>query len=156
MEGHGRIPIQVDFSSKKGWLNPSTVVDHFGSWNNAIIAAGFAPNSASIGYVCYAKDGHLCRSYSELIIDDWLTDNGIEHEKEVNYPGSKLIADWRIGREFVEYLGIDMERDNKISQNYIKTLERKRRICAEHGLILTELTLAKPDTLRRKILDRLG
>ncbi|WP_353682957.1 hypothetical protein [Candidatus Aquicultor secundus] len=60
---YGRRPIQVDFTTKKGWLSPSTVAEHFGTWNQAIKEAGFSPNSASIGYICRAKDGHLCRSH---------------------------------------------------------------------------------------------
>jgi hypothetical protein len=49
-----------------------------------------------------------------------------------------------------------MQRAEEISYSYIRALERKRRICADQGLILIELTSAKPDTLRRNILDRLG
>ncbi|MDI6816014.1 MAG: hypothetical protein QME41_02325 [Actinomycetota bacterium] len=139
VDKQGRIPTQVEFSRKRGWLNPSTVVGHFGSWNKAIAEAGFQPNSASIGYMCFARDGHLCRSYSELLIDDWLTDNGIGHDKEVKYPGSRLVADWKVGNIFIEYLGIDMQRDNAISRNYLETLERKRRICLALGVRLLEI-----------------
>lgn len=139
VERQGRIPTQVEFSRKKGWLNPSTVVDYFGSWNKAIEEAGFSSNSASMGCVCFAKDDHMCRSYSELLIDDWLADKGIKHEKEVRYPGSRLVADWKVGNTFIEYLGIDMQRDNAISRNYIQTLERKRKICSALGVKLLEL-----------------
>ncbi|HCG98485.1 MAG: hypothetical protein A2074_04905 [Candidatus Aquicultor primus] len=145
VDKQGRIPTQVEFSHKRGWLNPSTVVGHFGSWNKAIEEAGFLSNSASIGYVCFAKDGHLCRSYSELLIDDWLTDNGVRHDKEVKYPGSRLVADWKVGNMFIEYLGIDTRRDNVISRNYLETLERKRRICLALGVRLLEL---RPDDLK--------
>jgi hypothetical protein len=44
----------------------------FGSWNNAIRLAGFEPNSVIFSKKFLAKDGHVCDSYAEKIIDDWL------------------------------------------------------------------------------------
>lgn len=120
------MPTQAEFSAEKGWVHLSTVVAHFSSWSAAITEAGFLPNSASIGRICRAKDGHLCRSHAEILIDNWLFERDIAHEKEVRYPESKLVADWVIGSTFVEYLGIDMTNENPISQEYAQALARKK------------------------------
>lgn len=136
---NGRIPFYEEFNSNPKYPNPETYKVAFGSWNKAIEAAGFDPNSSSLGRVCIAKDGHKCRSFAEKIVDDWLFENGILHEKEVFYPNSRLRADWRIGSTFVEYLGLSLDGEGKLYRHYQLALERKRSICLISKMPLIEL-----------------
>ena len=49
----------------------------FGSWNNAVEAAGFKPNPVLFAEKHTADDGHHCDSLAEKIIDDWLNSQKI-------------------------------------------------------------------------------
>ena len=61
-----------------------------------------------------ARDGHVCDSYEEAAVDDFLYQNGIEHKKVLRrwalsqyfYRNSYSYPDWIIHGEFVEYLGL--------------------------------------------------
>ncbi len=80
----------------------------FGSWNNAVKAAGLKPNRSHDHrmykrVITKAKDGHLCDSISEALIDNWLTDSGIKHVRDSAYPNSGHKADWAISKKtFIE------------------------------------------------------
>lgn len=115
----------------------------FGSWNNAVIAAGFQPNRSHSQrmYKCAkvkALDGHLCDSISELVIDNWLTKNNICHKKNVPYPETNSKADWAIfiGNQkiFIEYFGLAND-----SPRYDRTIKRKKELCHKHNLRLIEI-----------------
>lgn len=61
----------------------------FGSWLRALVLAGVLEDGTqrtSRGIRCIANDGHECYSLAEKIIDDWLSSQGIPHEKEPQYP----------------------------------------------------------------------
>jgi len=115
----------------------------FGSWNNAIIAAGFKPNRSHSQrmYKCAntkALDGHLCDSISELIIDNWFMENNISHERDVSYPTTNHKADWAINVKgqavFVEYFGLAND-----SPRYDRTIRKKKMLCRKHKLTLIEI-----------------
>ena len=55
---NGRIPLKREFNSFEVFKN------EFGSWNNAIIAAGFDPNPILFAKKFIAGDGHRCDSFS--------------------------------------------------------------------------------------------
>ena len=115
----------------------------FGSWNNAIIAAGFQPNR-SHDHRMYkriktkAMDGHLCDSISEATIDNWFTENKILHKRNVPYPETNHTADWSIelrGRViFIEYFGLA-----KDSPRYDRSIAKKKTICCKHKIKLIEV-----------------
>jgi hypothetical protein len=73
-----------------------------------------------------ARDGHICDSKEEAMIDDFLCNNGIEHTKVLRrwalsqyfYPGSFSYPDWIIHGEFVEYLGLSgvLDYDKKVQR----------------------------------------
>ena len=118
-------------------------VHSFGSWNNAIVAAGLEPNRSHNQqmYKCtHAKalDGHICNSVSELIIDNWLTENKIIHDRNVPYPKTNHKADWGINFKgeivFVEYFGLA-----KDSPRYDKSVEKKKDICRKYKIPLIEI-----------------
>jgi len=80
----------------------------------------------------FARDGHLCDSVSEAIIDDWLTSHHITHEHHVGYPHGNYKADWRLrDGTFVEYFGLA-----KDSPRYDRTIKEKENLCRELNLAL--------------------
>ena len=112
----------------------------FGSWNNAIIAAGFQPNRSHNQRMykrvfTKALDGHFCDSISELLIDNWLYKNKILHERDVHYPGTHHKADWAIIIEkqkiFVEYFGLAND-----SPRYDRAVKEKKKLCEKHKISL--------------------
>lgn len=115
----------------------------FGSWNKAIAAAGFQPNRSHNQrmYKCAkikAQDGHLCGSISEALIDNWLTENNIFHEKDVLYPETNHKADWSIFVEgqkiFIEYFGLAND-----SPRYDRTIQKKKRLCQKYKIRLIKI-----------------
>ncbi|MFQ5340802.1 MAG: homing endonuclease associated repeat-containing protein [Anaerolineae bacterium] len=132
---NGRPPRCIDFERRSP--NRWTVVSKFGSWNNAVEAAGFETNSPSgFGSGTFAADGHWCDSQAERVIDDWLFQNGVPHGKEPDYPGDNSYrADWLIGDTLIEYAGLSMA-------HYRRQLALKREIAEQFGypLIILEST----------------
>ena len=114
-------------------------IREYGSWNKAILAAGFTPNRSHSQRMykranAMAEDGHLCDSIPEAIIDNWLVARGIAHEKDIFYPTTKHKTDWSINGIFIEYFGLA-----KDSSRYDRTLKKKRNLCREHNIHLIEL-----------------
>lgn len=115
----------------------------FGSWNNAVSAAGFLPNRSHNQRMykrssAKSADGHYCDSISELLIDNWLAGNKIKHHRNTSYPDTGHKADWSINSKnkivFVEYFGLA-----KDSQRYDHSIKRKRALCRKHNIKLIEI-----------------
>lgn len=115
----------------------------FGSWNNAIIAAGFSPNRSDSQRMykrtnTRASDGHLCDSISEALIDNWLFSHKISHQRDVVYPTTNHKADWAVDmngqRIFIEYFGLA-----KDSKRYDRESNKKRELCDENRIPLIEI-----------------
>jgi len=115
----------------------------FGSWSNAVIAAGFQPNRSHNQRMykrvfTKALDGHICDSVSELLIDNWFIKNKIEHERNVSYPDTNHKADWVINFKgktiFVEYFGLA-----KDSPRYDRSITKKKTLCRRHKIKLIEV-----------------
>lgn len=102
----------------------------FGSWNKAVTAAGLTPNRSHDDRmykrsVTKAKDGHVCDSVSEVLIDNWLYEHGISHERNAKYPKTNHRADWKIqDGTFVEYFGLAQD-----SPRYDRTVQEKIKLC---------------------------
>jgi len=65
----------------------------FGSFLAALVSAGVLKDGTRklpIGTMALAEDGHVCLSLVEKSIDDFLTRNGIAHDKERLYPKCHL------------------------------------------------------------------
>ncbi len=113
---------------------------YFGSWNNALIAAGLTPyrslnQKMYKRRLCIAVDSHKCNSVSELIIDNWLYKNKISHQKETSYPKGKFTADWSLSANvFAEYFGLAND-----SRRYDQEIQKKRQICQEFNIRLIEI-----------------
>lgn len=125
---HGRIPLKRDFNMYEEYRQ------RFGSWNNAIKLAGFEPNPVVFSKKFIAKDGHICDSYAERIVDDWLYKHQIKHERNQYYKGTKMTSDFAIGNIFIEYFGLAGE-DKIYDQNIL----RKREFCQKTALKLIEI-----------------
>jgi hypothetical protein len=119
----------------------------FGSWNNAIIAAGFQPNRSHSQRMykrvfTKALDGHPCDSVSELLVDNWLAKNNIPHKRDTSYPNTHHKADWEIPKAdwkipienqkiFVEYFGLAND-----SPRYDRAIKEKRGLCRKNKISL--------------------
>lgn len=115
----------------------------FGSWNNAIIAAGLQPNRSHSQRMykrinTVALDGHFCDSVSEALVDNWFAKNGIFHERNVSYPEANHKADWAIfarrRKIFVEYFGLAND-----SPRYDRAVKKKKALCHKHKLTLVAI-----------------
>jgi len=116
---------------------------NFGTWNNAVLAANLTPNRSHDNRMykrikTKALDGHLCDSISELIIDNWLTENNIYHQKNIPYPETQHKADWGIDFKgkiiFVEYFGLA-----KDSPRYDLSILKKKALCQKHKIKLISI-----------------
>jgi len=130
----GRVPAKREVK-----LLADSCIYAFGSWNNAIIAAGLMPNRSDSQRMYHrtqttAKDGHKCDSVSEAIIDNWLTKHKIGHERDVSYPATHHKADWQIGHTFVEYFGLAQD-----SPRYDRAIRRKKDLCKKYHIPLVEI-----------------
>lgn len=115
----------------------SSCIYAFGSWSGAVKAAGLEPHR-SHDHRMYkrtmtkAKDGHVCDSISEAIIDNWLTNHGVTHRRNVPYPDTNHKADWVIKENiFIEYFGLAND-----SHRYDQSAKTKQALCRRHGVQL--------------------
>lgn len=100
---NGRIPIKNEL----GYLN-RLARRFFGTWNNAIEAAGYDPNPVMFAKHYLAKDGHKCDSMAEKIVDDWLCTHKIEHHIHVPYPWKNgMKCDFLVGDTWIEIFGLE-------------------------------------------------
>lgn len=126
---NGRVPLKREFNNTYKEYRK-----RFGSWNKAVALAGLKPNEVIFSKKFKAKDGHTCDSCAEKIIDDWLFKRNIIHEKNLIYKGTKMTADFAVGKNRIEYFGLAGE--NKVYDNIIR---RKRKACLKDGLKLIEI-----------------
>lgn len=114
--------------------------ERFSSWLKALVVAEVLDKTSRRGYygiVTVAADGHDCRSLAEKTIDDWLFENGIEHEIEPLYPcdpelnpDGRLKADWRVGGTVIEYFGLLAKAE------YRERVAAKRNLCEKYRIAL--------------------
>lgn len=77
------------------------------------------------------RDGHLARSTYEVLVDDWLSDHGLDHELEPRYPWDRRYrADFLVGQTYIEVWGVTGY------PIYQQRRELKIRRCRETGLDL--------------------
>ncbi|MBI4039275.1 hypothetical protein HY388_00415 [Candidatus Daviesbacteria bacterium] len=99
----GRIPLKREFSQHKAARL------RFGSWNAAIIAAGFNPNPVKYAKKYIANDGHKCDSLTEKIIDDWFYARKILHDRNIPYGKDNMTADFKVNGCLIEFFGLKGE-----------------------------------------------
>lgn len=124
---------------------------HFGSWFAALVASGVLADGArqgTFGTECLAKDGHRCLSLAEKTIDDFLTAEGVAHQKEVPYPDGKYRADFGVPGALIEYFGLQGRED------YALKTRTKIELCRSVGMRLIEIypeDLVHDSKLRKKL-----
>ena len=126
---NGRIPVK-----KEVWRLYKPARKYFGTWNNAIEAAGFEPNPVMFAKHQIANDGHICDSVAEKIIDDYLFEKGISHERNVPYPEGEYTADFKVGNKLIEYFGLAGEH-----KRYDELRKIKQRIVKSYNLSFAEI-----------------
>jgi len=131
-----RVPARREFFGRID----KACVRFFGSWNEAISAAGFIPNRSHDNRMykrisTKAIDGHFCDSISETLIDNWFYKNKILHEKNVHYPSTNHKADWAIisknNKTFIEYFGLAND-----SPRYDRSIKEKKMLCKKQNILL--------------------
>lgn len=125
---HRRIPLKREFNMYAEYKR------RFGNWNKAIELAGFSPNQVIFSKKFIAQDSHKCDSFSEKIIDDWLLQKNIAHNRHVPYGKTKMTADFAIHGVRIEFFGLAGEQ-----QSYDAIIQRKRNYCMQHRLKLVEI-----------------
>ncbi|PIR84074.1 hypothetical protein COU18_01565 [Candidatus Kaiserbacteria bacterium CG10_big_fil_rev_8_21_14_0_10_51_14] len=128
-EENGRIPLKKEFNALRIYR------ERFGSWNSAIQKAGFETNPVLFARRYVARDGHVCDSFTERIIDDWLTENNIAHRRNVRYGLDKSNVDFLINDTIaVEFFGLA-----GVQIKYDRIIVKKRRLAKKLGWQLIEI-----------------
>jgi hypothetical protein len=124
---NGRIPLKAEMYDIYKYARKG-----FGTWNKAIKAAGYKPNPVLFAHRHEAKDGHICDSFSEMLVDDWLYKYSISHEINIPYPEKEnLTADFKVGKYWIEFFGLEGE----VSQ-YDKNVKKKLELAKKYQLEL--------------------
>jgi len=135
----------IDFINlQKNVFCPYFYKSIYGNWINTVKETGFLGDKEikknTFGYNVLAKDGDLCYSLAEKIIDDWFFNNNIEHKKEPNYPkcvtnmlNKNVKADWIIEDLYIEYFGLQNDR------KYSEKTELKILACKYYNVKLLAL-----------------
>lgn len=137
VQEHNHIPAKREFAKNDSLPHYSTYRDYFDNWGEAIREAGYKPNDPLFSSQQQAKDGHRCNSVSEVIIDNWLFKNNIDHQKEVTYPEGKYRCDFVVRDLFIEFFGL-ADAEN-LAPDYNSIMKTKREICKRHDIPLIEL-----------------
>lgn len=130
---NGRIPVKREYH--RHYRHYYVARRRFGTWNEAMKAAGFEPNPVLFAKKQIANDGHKCDSISEKIIDDWLYARKITHKRNVPYPEKpSFTCDFVTENNWVEFFGLagDLEK-------YDRSMEKKFAIAKRNSLPLIEI-----------------
>lgn len=127
-ENNGRIPLKREFNMYREYQQ------YFGSWNNAIQLAGLEPNQVIFSKKFIAKDKHICDSFAEKIVDDWLFYYCIKHERNFPYKNTKMTADFKVGNFLIEYFGLAGE-----IESYNLLIQKKRILARDKRMNLIEI-----------------
>lgn len=139
----GRIPLKREMDR---FYRPARRL--FGTWNQAVAAAGFDPIKTKFSKNWTARDGHMCNSLVERILDDWFSRRYIYHQVHVRYPwGGFMSADFKIGNFWVELFGLKGELEE-----YDLLRKKKLSLIKEHHLNF--IGLESKDVLNSQRLDR--
>lgn len=108
----------------------------FGGWNKMMIELGYTDIFVGPKRKLKSKDGHHCDSTSEVLIDNFLFENSIQHERSKLYPNSKKNCDFYLNEfnvwlEFAGLYGYDY---------YDKTMKEKEEIAKNSNLNLIIIT----------------
>gem|GEM_PF-2508066 len=116
--------------------------DH--AWTHLLAESGLINDGMRMarGTILPARDHHLCLSLREKVVDDFLHQQGIAHDREPLYPydielnpRTRLRADWILeDGALVEMWGMPDE------PNYAAKMAKKKALAKQHRLALIGLT----------------
>lgn len=113
-------------------------VKFFGTWNKAMEACNLTPNSTKYRRIrVQCIDGHMADSISEKIIDDWLFENNIKHERSKKYPNSNRNCDFYLTdyNVWIEYFGLY----GSGSTEYINTMTIKHELVKNNNILFISI-----------------
>lgn len=122
------IPIMRDIVATK--MSIQKIYRIFNNFNNFVILSGNVVNLGNRNFI-KSKDGHICDSYEEKIIDDYLFELGKEHDVHQKYPDSSMYYDFKVNDIYIECTGYKRNKTNKYHDKYVQTLEKKIKLCKE-------------------------
>lgn len=126
---NGRIPFRNEFTHARA------ARFRFGTWNNAIKAAGFKTNPVMFAKKYIANDGDKCDSLAEKIIDDWLNARKIKHLRNFHYPGNEgFTVDFKVGDFWIEFFGLSGQL-----RRYDQLKRRKLKLAKKYKLNLIQI-----------------
>lgn len=129
----------------------SVMLRYFRSWNEAMESLGYKPNTQWMSKKkLKCLDGHRADSISEMVVDNWLYEHGIVHERSKLYPEGRMNCDFFLpeSNTWVEYFGLAGQH-----KGYDDAVLKKREIAKRFGMNLIEI---KPCFLYPKMmLDKL-
>ncbi len=128
----GRIPIKSELTTLY-----RVARNYFGTWNNAVSAAGYMPNPVMFANKHIARDGHQCDSLAEKIVDDWLSARKIHHNIHVPYPWHNgMKCDFWVDGTWIEVFGLSGHNDK-----YDALKKKKLILVRQYKLKLISLSL---------------
>ena len=123
-------------------INYSYIKRNFKTVSILLIACGKEPTvTYCSGNKYIAKDRHECDSSKEVIIDNFLYENNIDHEIHTNYPNSNFKCDFKVNDIFIEYAGL---MDKK---KYSNDIRKKIEFCKNNNIKQIILYNTKKETL---------
>jgi hypothetical protein len=152
------IPIlELTFAIKVSSLLPwsDTAKKLFGSWAHLLEEAGLLTQSqrGRGGHRSIASDGHLCLSMGERAICEFLTKNGITHEREPMYPFDEVFnpngllrGDFLIGDLVIEFAGMMSNPD------YAERMKTKEKLAKARKIPWLKLETSSLDDLNEMLI----
>lgn len=141
IEIYGFVPSANVFKATKGYPSTKAYKKNWGSFTNCIISLGLEPVCCQVKNAfsrrVLSNDKHMCFSQEECMVDNYLYERQINHEKEVYYPFSKKYncnkkkrCDFLITTStgvlvYIEYAGLI----NK--EKYSRKMKEKIELCKE-------------------------
>jgi len=130
---------ELNFAMKVSSLLPwkDTVSDLFGSWAHLLENSGLlsARQRGRGGHQSIASDGHHCLSLGERAICEFLTKNGIVHDKEPMYPHHEVLnpngllrGDFLVNGMIIEFAGM------MSNSEYAERMAEKQKIAKAHKI----------------------
>ena len=140
---HKRLPKTRDFVGSDFPSN-YVIINHFDSWNNAIMAAGFEPNLSNIlGIATYSIDGNLYRSKAEAYFVDKFLFSKYEYEIEPKYPPPyNKYYDW-----YIPSLNLYIELDGGLRPNITEEKIAINKLLGRDCLFITTDSIYKYNKL---------
>ena len=134
----GRTPNRNDMNAITTIASENKYRSEFGSWTNAVKAAGLKPN----GKIYTSINGTTCLSYYELLFTNMLENNSYEFTKEERYK-NYIVTDRQFRFDFIVCINgkshfIEIFGITK-NPYYKERTELKKKLCQENGIKLIEI-----------------